>query len=215
MSILIGIAGPSCTGKTKLMESLKDNCSKVFPNSKLYFSEDIKDYTWNKLVEETSLSQWEEVYADKDYLLMYCFRMISEYEKLLESLRESDYDYCFIDTTYLDLLIYCQLHFWYHYPSYDLLTEMVNRILDLKDKIDIIYMTVADDVVYKPETKDLRQRMSDFKNNRSIELKYYSIYRDLPNVVSVSTNVKDSTEMIIPDIFGRFCIKREGEESHE
>lgn len=196
MAKLIGISGPSCTGKTEIC-----NIIKMLNLKDVYVTNDVKDDVWNKMVNETSFSQWEEVYNDKDYLLLYCYRMVSEYKDLLRKLKSrEDVKYCIIDTTYIDLLIYTQLQFWYHYPSAELLSSIVSDILSLQDKLDIIYMTEADDEIFEHKDKDLRQKMTDFKRNRGLELSFYSIYRNLPTVKTVDINAIEAANFITKDL---------------
>lgn len=198
MAYLVGISGPSCTGKSKLIELLDMQLQESQINKMSYYvARDIKDKVWNDLVSSTSISQWEEVYNDSDILLMYCFKMLKAYEEVVNELKNSTFDFCIIDTTYIDLLIYFQLHFWFHYPVGDLLSEMVERTLSLQDSIDKIFMTVTDDENFDYEQKDLRQRMSDFRRNRRIEKLYYDIYRRLPNVESISSPVEFSVSHIV------------------
>lgn len=201
MAHLIGIAGPSCTGKTRLVDKLREELMNSDINKNNYYIVgDIKDKVWKDLVDTTSVSQWEEIYYDKELLLMFSYRIVEAYESIITEMKGSTFDFCIIDGTYIDLLIYLQLQFWFHYPSNDLLAGILSRTLMLKDKIDKIYMTVADDSAFDYEAKDLRQKMSDFRRNRSIELLYYDIYRDLPVVETISSpvdlNVSDIVEYL-------------------
>lgn len=197
MAILIGIAGPSCTGKTRLVSLLEEELGKSSINKMNYqIINDAREAAWKELVDSGKVSQWEEIYNDKELLLMFCYKMLDIYEQTIRELKSSTFDFCIIDGTYIDILIYLQLQFWYHFPSAGLLSDLVSKTISLHGIIDKVYMTVPDSN-YDYESKDLRQKMSDFRRNRKLECQFYDIYRNLPEVATIESPVDTSVKSIM------------------
>lgn len=209
MAVIVGIAGPSCTGKTTLLNLVNLNRDKF--NRPIQISPDLKDVTWKDILDTTkNFTEYDEIYADKEYLLIFCGRLLTKYKELLEFYRSSLDDNCIaiVDFSHLDLLIYMNLHFWYHYPSQELLAEIVDQVMEMRGKLDRIYVTQADDVLYDPikSKKSLRQRASDFKRNRRLELQYYELFSDLPVVSRLASSADTSLNMLIEDLNSRYGV---------
>ena len=208
MATIVGISGPSCTGKTTLAGLLS---SRFNNNPDVVVLEDFKDEVWRDLVSSTSFSQFEEVYSDRDYLMMYCSKCIIRYKSLIKEYKGAPEEITVImDGTHIDLLIYMMLQFWYHYPSHELLGQLVSDTLALRDMIDVIYMTKEDDERYDPtKSKSLRQRMTDFKRSRSLEVSYYDMFGKLNNVVLLSADVSLGEYEVVNDLISKGYVREE------
>lgn len=209
MATIIGIAGPSCTGKTTLL-NLVDLNRDMFKYP-VHISPDLKDMTWEDILATSkNFTEYEEIYADKEYLLVFCSRLLSKYKELLSQYRSSlpEDSIAFIDFTHMDLMIYMNLHFWYHYPSHELLTDLVDQTMSLKGCLDHIYVTQPDDILFDPTKvkKSLRQRAADFKRNRRLEVQYYDIFSDLPNISRLTSSADTSLIMLVEDLKNRYGV---------
>lgn len=206
--IIVGISGPSSTGKTTLARLVESNESSF--NVPLHVSRDLKDVTWEDILATTkNFTQYDEIYADKDYLLVFCHRVLSKYKDFISKVRYEapDESVAIVDTTHLDLLIYTYLQFWYHYPSFDVLTDLVTQIMQMDGCLNHIYMTQAYDSMYDPlKSKTLRQRSADFKRNRGLELMTYELFSRLPSVTKLSYSSETSLPMILRDLGERYGV---------
>lgn len=195
---ICGISGPLASGKSTLVSLLEPQ----LPINTI-FIHDIHDKVYNNMVDSGNFSEFKEISADRDYLLIYYGRVINYYTDMINSYK--DYPgLVIIDGTYIDLLIYGMLNLWYHYPTKDLLEGMVHQLLEHRDSIDIIYMTQPDDANYPLTELGRRRYNTSFKRCRRTETYYYDIFRENKRVVSLpETSVLNCDRFVIEDLKSR------------
>jgi len=195
---LIGIAGPIATGKSTLADLLIP----TLPIDSIIIR-DIYDAAYDKLIEDGQFTEFKEITKDRDYFLIYVYRVVDYLCNMVDAYKDYPGLVIFDGTTY-DLLIYSMLNLWYHYPSRGLQEEMIERLLKYRDAFDVIYMTNADDSNFSLEKKTKRQYNTGFFKNRATELAYYDIFRELPKIVTLpSTSVLSCEEFILEDLRSR------------
>lgn len=205
---IVGIAGPSLSGKTTLAQYIKNRSSEFA--RPIIVSDDLKDVAWENLVKEARyFTAYEEVYNDKDYLLIYCGRLLSLYESVIEGYRMTNPDdLVILDYTYLDYLVYMYLHFWFHYPSQELLTTSVMKAYSLQNSLDHIYVVLPDDETYPPDKLSITRRQSntDFRRNRQLEIVTYDLLTrsNQRDVTILGRTTEESFEILQKDIMSRF-----------
>jgi adenylate kinase family enzyme len=188
---VIGISGPSCTGKSTLARLLGHHYQ---DDSRVYVEPDVKDQVWEDLTSVSSFSRFNEVYEDKDYLLLYCGRLLGQFKSILDRADTlPDGHVLIVDFSPEDLVIYMNLHFWYHYPSQEVLTSLVKETLELRERVHFSLLMEADDEKFDPEkNKSLRQRLVDFRRNRFLELSFYKMISYCPKLRPVGTNADEA-----------------------
>lgn len=195
---LIGISGPSFTGKTTLSNLLLQSLpidSVIIP--------DFHEKVYGDLVSEGIFTEFREIQKDRDYLLIYTNRVIDFYIDMLDAYKNYPGLVVF-DGTYIDLLIYSMLSLWYHYNTNELVESMLDRLLGRKFDIPLTYMTLADDANYPLRNWTNRRFNTSFRRCRKTELHYYDIFRDLNSVVTLpSSSVASCDYFIIEDLKSR------------
>lgn len=199
--MLCGISGPSFTGKTTLARLV----SQSLPLDAIVIP-DFHEKVYQDLVDEGIFSDFQEIYKDRDFLLIYIGRVISFYKEMVESYK--DYPGLVIfDGTHVDILIYSMLQLWYHYPTQELQESFMHDLLELKDALSFIYMTVPDDDNYSIVQWTRRRYNTSFRKCRKTELYYYDMFRDLRRVISLpSSSIPDCEYFILEDLTSRGLI---------
>lgn len=192
---LIGIAGPLSTGKSTLVSLLKQE----LPIDAIVIS-DIHDTVFEIVANVGEFCNFKEIYKDRDYLLTYYLKLVNYYVEVVNTWRNYP-GIVLIDGTHIDLLIYGMLSLWYHKPIKGILEGSIKSLLEVKEDLSIIYMTIPNDENYKIDTSNIRRSSVGFRRNRNTELHYYDIFRDLPSVITLpSSSVLDCDRFIIDDL---------------
>lgn len=199
---IVGISGPSFSGKTTLARLLSSSLpidAVVLP--------DFYETVYNELLESRVFQTFQEIQKDRDYLLTYVGRVVKFYEEMLDAYREYP-GLVVCDGTHLDILIYSMLSLWYHYPAREVQEQLMQRVLALKDRVSVIYMTIADDDNYPILSWDRRRyNTSFFRKCRKTELMYYDVFRDNCNVITLPSSAISTCEhFIIEDLKSRGLI---------
>ena len=198
---LCGLSGPLATGKSTLISLLES----VLPKDSIIIH-DMQDKSYKDMCDIVGFHSFKEISKDRDFFLIYYGRIITYYEDMIKEY-ENYPGLVFFDGTHVDLLIYGMLNLWYHYPTKGLQEEFIHKLLELKDKMNVIYMTVADDDNFKIERLGDRRYKTGFLQCRKTELYYYDIFRDLPYIVTLpSPAVINCDSFILNDLKARGII---------
>jgi len=192
----ISISGPSTTGKTSLIDSLS-----TYSNLKnVVFSPDIHDVVWKELVDLGYFTEFKEISTDSEYLCTYIIRLIEYYNKYIDSFKDKDV-LVILDGCWLDISIYSILNMWYNRIIKSVQDSILESISKYDERISKIYITKADDVNYPISKYRLRGKITTFRENRPLELKYYELARHFKNAVSLpSSDISDSSLFILRDL---------------
>lgn len=198
MAKFVSISGPSHSGKSTLVNILRSSLS---DNPNVIVSESMQDRVWESIISLSPFKEYKEITSDRDYLMMYVFKLVGYYKDLIHQYEGFD-GTVILDECYHDLLIYSMLNFWYHYPAVEHQQALIRDLIGTKDKISMMYLVKADDVAYPPDKRTLRSKMASFKRCRPLELDYYyTVFKDLPNTVMLpSANVLDCEFFILEDM---------------
>lgn len=192
---IVGISGPSSTGKSTLVNLMTSQ----LPIETIVIR-DLHDKVFEEVAIQGSFHNFKEIYKDRDFLLIYYTRLVNYYLEVLNTWDTYD-GLVVVDGTHVDLLIYGMLSLWYHKPIRGLLEGVVNSLLQVKNKMSLMYMTLPNDEGYPVDSSNERRYSTGFRRNRELELHYYEIFRDLPHVISLpSSSVLDCDTFIIDDL---------------
>lgn len=198
MSKFIAISGPAVTGKTSLVDELR-NSLKEYKN--IVYGPDIKETVWRELVDSGYFKEFSEIDTDREYMCIYLIRLIKFYEEELIGKYAYEDKLVILDGSWVDLLTYATLQMYYNSFIIEVQTKIFSDILALSNTIDQIYLTVADEEKYPVNYKGMRCNIVNFKKNRPLELKYYEMARQYKRVTQLPTlEIKDSRDYIITDL---------------
>lgn len=196
MATFISISGPSTTGKTAIIEEL--SLHKDLQH--IVFSPDMHDVVWNDLVDKGLFHDFTEISSDSDYLCTFIVRLIEHYNKYIESFKDTD-DIIVLDGCWLDLSVYSMLNMWYTRLIKSVQEDILMRATRHDNLISRIYITKADDKKYPVDKFRLRGKMSTFRMNRPLELRYYELYKNMKNAVALpSSDKSECVDFIIKDL---------------
>lgn len=194
--MIISISGPTKSGKSTVINLLKDS----LPKSTIYV-EDLYYTVWKEMVDKGAFTEFIEVCRDKECMYMYIYKVCSKYLETINAYK--DYEgLVVLEGCYLDYLIYAQLNTWYHYPLVNHQESFIIDLLKGKDFIEKVYMTTADDSSYPLGDSKLDYKLSKaaFNRNRELELKFYDIYRDHSKVVNLPSQTMTCDKVIFDDL---------------
>ena len=196
MAKFISISGPSTTGKTSLVESLM-----TYPELKhITFSPDMHDVVWSDLVDRRLFTDFTEISTDSEYLCTYIMRVIDYYNDYIESYKDTD-SVVLLDGCWLDLSIYSLLYMWYTRIIKSVQEEILRKITIYDENISRIYITKADDENYPVAKFRVRGKMSTFRENRPLEIRYYELAKHLKNSIALpSSDIAESSLFVIDDL---------------
>lgn len=193
---IISISGPSLTGKSSLHREL---LSATQGNSSVRFYGNFHESVWEELVSQKVFSEFDELQNDTEYLCIYLFRIISRFEEFFSKNYEDKL--IILDGCWLDTLIYASLNMWYNSFLRELQEEIFTKISSFHESVDRIYLTSAFDDVYPPQLKGNRKFVSNFKKNRSLEIKSYELAGKLQGIKKLpSSSIEDSVQFILSDL---------------
>lgn len=196
MATFVSISGPSTTGKTSLVNTLSTHLEL----SHAVFSPDMHDVVWGNLVDRGLFSEFSDISTDPEYLCTYLIKLVDYYNEYLDSYKDSD-ALVILDGCWLDLTIYSVLNMWYNRNIRPVQEELLSRVSKFEERISRIYITQADDLQYPVDKLRLRGKMSTFRANRGLEIKFYKVAEHLKNSVKLpSTDVSDSALFILNDL---------------
>lgn len=196
MAKFISISGPCTSGKTSLVESL----STYKEMNNIVFSPDMHDVVWNELVEGGYFQEYTEVTTDSDYLCIYIMRLLDYYNKYIESYKDTD-KIVLLDGCWVDLSIYSLLNMWYTRGIKDIQEEILAKAAIFDESISRIYITRADDLRYPVDKFRLRGKMSTFRANRPLEIRYYELASHMKNAMKLpSSEISECSLFIVEDL---------------
>lgn len=196
MAKFVSISGASTTGKTALMNSL----STYRELGKVVFSPDMHDVVWSSLVKARLFTDFTEISTDSEYLCTYIIRLIDHYNNYLDSLRDSD-ALVILEGCWVDLSIYAMLNMWYSRIVKSVQEEILYKASKYSDEVSRIYITKADDANYPVAKFRVRGKMSTFRDNRPLEIRYYDLATHLKDAVAIpSSDVTEASMFVIDDL---------------
>lgn len=194
--MIISISGPCMTGKTTIINLLKDR----LPKDTVY-QEDLFKIVWEEF-HSKGFEYFSEVAKDRDFTIMYISKLVESYVKMIKELDDSD-KLIVLENCHLDYLIYAQLNSWYHYPLGAFLEDTISKLMSTARFTNRVYITTADDEGF-PLTKstiiECKTIKAYFKRNRKLEKQFYDIYRNFTNVVTLPSNPLECDTVILDDL---------------
>lgn len=189
---IVSISGPSLTGKSRLISLLKS----ILPTDKCVYGEDLFKEVFNEYVVRHEFGTYEDILKDRDFLFMACNKLIEAYEERLEEYKNTD-KLVILDGCYIDYWIFMELNLKYNYPLIEYHTKLVQSMLESRKLITHVFMTTPNDELYKPnpgDGKSVSKQM--FKRLRPMEVLYYDLFRDYPNITSLDPTVASCDYLI-------------------
>jgi len=187
MAKFVAISGPAQTGKTSLVDYLS-----IYPEtSGVVFSPDLYNTVWSNLVDQGIFSSYDEIVRDSDFICVYLIKVLEYYEEYLEKYKDTDH-LVFLDCCWVDLLTYSMVSMWCSRAILDLQAEMIERIVKFRDSVDRIYITEYDESKVVKQKFRSDHKIYSVKGNRTIELQYYEVFKNLKNAIALDTS--DQTE---------------------
>lgn len=196
MANFIAISGPSVSGKTTLVQTLR-----ALPQlSQANIENDLHETVWNDLVDKGFFYDFTEITKDGEYLCVYIMKVINYYNELIDRYKDMQ-GLVILDGSWVDLAIYANLNLWYSWTMKDLQEEILADIMKFDNKISRIYITRPDDITYPPKSHDIRSSITNFTRNRKLELRYYEVASHLSNSILLPSNdTMTSAEFILNDL---------------
>lgn len=194
--VIISISGPTKSGKSTIINLLKD----TLPKSTVYV-EDFYYTVWQDMIEQGDFTEFTEVTKDRGFMFMYVSKLCTKYLDMINKYENYD-GLVVVECCYLDYLIYSQLNTWYHYPISGYLEDVINKYLSTVNSIHRIYMTTANDPGYPLSNSTFEYKTSKavFNRNRSLELRFYEIYRDNKKVLSLPSDTLSCDKIVLDDL---------------
>ena len=194
MAKFISISGPSTTGKSSIINALS-----TYPEfSDTIFVPAMNDKVWSDLVAQNIFSEFTEVDTDSEYLCAYIFKMIEYYNNCIDTYKDTDKLVIF-DGCWLDLSIYSILNLWYMRAIKPLQEEILSETTKYDEKISRIYVTKAEDEKFPVAKYYIRGKISSFRKNRPLEMRFYDVAKHLKNSTPLPSSSTTEASMFILD----------------
>lgn len=196
MANFISISGPSTTGKSSIVDALS-----TYPElSNAIFVPAMNDKVWSDLVSQNIFSEFTEVDTDSEYLCAYIFKMIEYYNDCIKTYQDTD-KLVVLDGCWIDLSIYSILNLWYMRAIKPLQEEILAETAKYDEEISRIYVTKAEDDKFPVAKYYIRGKISSFRKNRPLEMRYYDIAKHLKNSTPLpSSSTTESSMFILDDL---------------
>lgn len=193
MPRFVAISGPSLSGKSTTMKMLKHIVDSENLAGRVKVVEDFQDKVFKNLKDRKIFYSYEEIMESDEYIYMYAVQWAKCLTETLNEYENSEYyDIVFIESCTIDILIYAIINLWFHYPLTDLLTELVNNLLALRDRVDKIYMMTPHDDEFEDTEKNYRCKKSHFNRTRSMEIGLYKQFSDSVKVEVLGLTIEGS-----------------------
>lgn len=198
MATFVSVSGPSSTGKTSIIDSLRQ--IKELQAPRIIISPDMHDAVWADLVKKGFFTEFTEISTDSDYLCTYILRLIDYYNKYVESLKDSD-TLVILDGCWIDLAIYSILNMWYTRGIRSVQEEILSKVSKFDENISKIYITHADDLKFPVGKYRIRGKVSSFRMNRPLEIQYYDMAKHLQAAHPLhTTETEEAAQCIFNDL---------------